>query len=294
MGVTSWITAGATIALVLTALVAAVFAGREYREQKRARRVDRVLALHAQFADGMIGQARARFPALMWRAGADAFGSEVCWKPTWQSIFTQNTGSTPALNDPRFLGRYPEGIPGASKSSPIADLRQVLWFLGRVRCALEKGELDEDLLISVLGWEIIWWKIFCDRLDENHAGGILLPLRKLAERLESKKDDKNDPKYMSERGYKRPADDFRQDSEYESRDEDLAKIVRTKWHGSPSPAPPSPRIPTVVSLVLVSAARSDWRGSAWRGRTPGVPGRYRAESAAFDRFGRDTIRLSRP
>jgi hypothetical protein len=247
MGVASWITAGATAALGALALVAALFAGREYKvargeykDQKDTadltRRVDLVLALHAEFADGTLGRARARFLALMWRAGADAFESEVCWKPTWQSIFTQNAGSVPCLYDARFLGRYPDDMPGASESSPLADLRQVLWFLGRVRGALVQGELDEDLLRSVMGWEIIWWKIVCDRLDENHGGGILVPLRKLAERLEREKDDKGDPKYMCERGYKRPVDDFRQDSEYESKDHKLSGHVSREWQGKQLPA----------------------------------------------------------
>ena len=69
----------------------------------------------------------------------------------------------------------------ASNHRPIHDLRKVLWCLGRVNVARrdEKDSLREQLVVALLGWEVIWWSLVCERLEKTQ-GAILQPLYHLA------------------------------------------------------------------------------------------------------------------
>jgi hypothetical protein len=75
---------------------------------------------------------------------------------------------------------YPASM-HARDHRPIHDLRKVLWCLGRVNVARrdEKDALREQLVVSLLGWEVIWWSLVCGRLERTQ-GAILQPLHHLA------------------------------------------------------------------------------------------------------------------
>lgn len=206
--VATWAVAGVTLLLVVVAALTARFAVMAFRQQaeevtdqkeliqqqgaqlevqrKRlqsdegARRVDRVLSLHAEFSTGDIAAARCRFSELMWRAGEAAFGLHTCWRPTWGSIYPPCPGGGEEMNRSRFLGMYPADM-HASSHRPIHDLRKVLWCLGRVNVARrdEKDALSEQLVVALLGWEVIWWSLLCGRLEKTQ-GAILQPLHHLA------------------------------------------------------------------------------------------------------------------
>ena len=116
----------------------------------------------------------------MWRAGETAFGLQTCWRPTWDSIYPPCPGCGEENNRSRFLGAYPADM-HASNHRPIHDLRKVLWCLGRVNVARrdEKDSLREQLVVALLGWEVIWWSLVCERLEKTQ-GAILQPLYHLA------------------------------------------------------------------------------------------------------------------
>jgi hypothetical protein len=204
MVVATWAVAGATLLLVVVAALTARFAVMAFRQQAEevsdqkklikhqgerleiqrkqlqsdedARQVDRVLSLHAEFSTGEIAAARCRFSELMWRAGETAFGLHTCWRPTWASIYPPCPGCGEEINRSRFLGMYPEDM-HAGHHRPIHDLRKVLWCLGRVNVARrdEKDSMREQLVVALLGWEVIWWSLVCERLERTQ-GAILQPL----------------------------------------------------------------------------------------------------------------------
>ena len=204
----TWAVAGVTLLLVVVAALTARFAVMAFRQQaeelsdqkelikhqserleiqrkqfqsdEAARQVDRVLSLHAEFSTGEIAAARCRFSELMWRAGETAFGLQTCWRPTWDSIYPPCPGCGEENNRSRFLGAYPADM-HASNHRPIHDLRKVLWCLGRVNVARrdEKDSLREQLVVALLGWEVIWWSLVCERLEKTQ-GAILQPLYHLA------------------------------------------------------------------------------------------------------------------
>ena len=206
--VATWAVAGVTLLLVVVAALTARFAVMAFRTQAEevshqkelikqqserleiqrqhlqsdedARQVDRVLSLHAEFSTGEIAAARCRFSELMWRAGETAFGLHTCWRPTWDSIYPPCPGCGEEINRSRFLGAYPPDM-HARDHRPIHDLRKVLWCLGRVNVARrdEKESLREQLVVALLGWEVIWWSLVCERLERTH-GAILQPLDNLA------------------------------------------------------------------------------------------------------------------
>ena len=208
LAVATWAVAGVTLLLVVVAALTARFAVMAFRQQaeeladqkkliehqserleiqrrqfqsdEAARQVDRVLSLHAEFSTGEIAAARCRFSELMWRAGETAFGLQTCWRPTWDSIYPPCPGCGEENNRSRFLGAYPEDM-HASNHRPIHDLRKVLWCLGRVNVARrdEKDSLREQLVVALLGWEVIWWSLVCERLEKTQ-GAILQPLYHLA------------------------------------------------------------------------------------------------------------------
>jgi hypothetical protein len=206
--VATWAVAGVTLLLVVVAALTARFAVMAFRTQAEevsdqkelirqqgerleiqrkhlqsdedARQVDRVLSLHAEFSTGEIAAARCRFSELMWRAGETAFGLHTCWRPTWDSIYPPCPGCGEEINRSRFLGAYPPDM-HAGHHRPIHDLRKVLWCLGRVNVARrdEKESLREQLVVALLGWEVIWWSLLCERLERTQ-GAILQPLDNLA------------------------------------------------------------------------------------------------------------------
>jgi hypothetical protein len=208
MVVATWAGAGATLLLVVVAALTARFAVKAFQQQaeevsdqkelikhqyerleiqrkqlrsdEAARQVDRVLSLHAEFSTGEIAAARCRFSELMWRAGETAFGLHTCWRPTWDSIYPPCPGCGEEINRSRYLGAYPADM-HASGHRPIHDLRKVLWCLGRVNVARrdEKDSMREQLVVALLGWEVIWWSLVCGRLERTQ-GAILQPLYHLA------------------------------------------------------------------------------------------------------------------
>ena len=153
---------------------------KHLQSDESARQVDRVLSLHAEFSTGEIAAARCRFSELMWRAGETAFGLHTCWRPTWDSIYPPCPGCGEEINRSRFLGAYPPDM-HARDHRPIHDLRKVLWCHGRVNVARrdEKESLRVQLVVALLGWEVIWWSLVCERLERTH-GAILQPLDNLA------------------------------------------------------------------------------------------------------------------
>ena len=211
---------------------AASSADNQIRSAERVRRVDRVLELHNQFAGGIVGASRMRFSNLMWKAGRCAFEKEAipdgswCWKPSWESIFPKDPArATGDFNKNRFLGRYPGDIPGSEYSNPVADLRQVLWCIGRINGARERKEVDDALLINLLGWEVVWWYELCERLcdDKGNGGGVTRPLEALAKWILGQGEGE-DLDYMKDRDY-RPSKDFPSWVDYVGREGKL----REKW-----------------------------------------------------------------
>jgi hypothetical protein len=199
---------------------------QQVRTDESSRQVDRVLSLHAEFSTGDIAAARARFSELMWRAGEAAFGPDKCWRPTWQDIYPPSPGSTDGTRSIRFLGTYPADM-GAGDHRPLHDLRKVLWCLGRINVARrdEENALDEGLVIGLLGWEVIWWKLVCERLS-GRRGAILQPLRELADWVVKQKDEHQDSKWdwLQDREYN-PSDDFLTDEDYQRCEASLRDIA---------------------------------------------------------------------
>lgn len=157
------------------------------------RQVDRVLALHAEVTTGEIAAARNRFSELMYRAGEEAFGPRKCWRPDWESLIPPNPVVGRDLAAPRFLGAYPDDMVSGQGQRPIHDLRLVLWSYDRVNEARKrKASLDEDLLVSLMGHTVVWWRLLCGRLDMKSAAH-LEALADLASWMEEK-GWRNDPR----------------------------------------------------------------------------------------------------
>jgi len=153
----------------------------------------------------------------MWRAGEAAFGPNTCWRPTWESIFPPCPGGGEAVNTSRFLGAYPIDM-DATNHRPIHDLRKVLWCLGRVNVARrdEKDALNEQLIVALLGWEIIWWSLVCERLKRNQ-GAILQPLYNLADWVQQWN-------WLEDREFD-PHDAFRAREEYQDKESFLQQLA---------------------------------------------------------------------
>jgi hypothetical protein len=245
LAVATWAIAAVTLLLVIVAAFTAWFAVKAFRQQSEevsdqkklieqqgkrlelqwkqiqgdegARKVDRALNLHAEFSTGDIAAARSRFSELMWRAGEAAFGRDVCWRPTWESIYPPSPGCGEAVNRSRFLGAYPIGM-NASDHRPLHDLRKVLWCLGRVNVARrdEKDALQEQLVVALLGWEVIWWSLVCARMDPNR-GAILHPLYHLADWVGNRN-------WMEDRKFD-PHDDFRASESYPEKEAFLQDLA---------------------------------------------------------------------
>lgn len=243
--VATWAEAGASMLLVVVAALTARFAVMAFRKQaeevsdqkelikhqserldiqrrhlrsdESARQVDRVLTLHAEFSTGEIAAARCRFSELMWRAGETAFGLQTCWRPTWPSIYPPCPGGGEEINESRFLGAYPADM-HARDHRPIHDLRKVLWCLGRVNVARrdEKDSLREQLIVALLGWEVIWWSLVCGRLERTQ-GAILQPLYHLANWV-------HEWNWMEDREFD-PHRAFRAPEDYQDREAFLRDLV---------------------------------------------------------------------
>jgi len=241
----TWSIAGVTLLLVIFAACTAWFGLKAFRKQaeqvsaqntaieqqteqlelqrkqflgnEAARKVDRVLSLHAEFSTGDIAASRNRFSELMWRAGEAAFGPNTCWRPTWESIFPPCPGGGEAVNTSRFLGAYPIDM-DATNHRPIHDLRKVLLCLGRVNVARrdEKDALNEQLIVALLGWEIIWWSLVCERLKRNQ-GAILQPLYNLADWVQQWN-------WLEDREFD-PHDAFRAREEYQDKESFLQQLA---------------------------------------------------------------------
>jgi hypothetical protein len=282
------IQAWATVLLVIVAIAAAIYTRNQIKSAERVRRVDRVLELHHQFASDIVGASRMRFSNLMWKAGRCAFENEAdpdgswCWQPSWESIFPKDPARTTGdLNKNRFLGKYPEDIPGSKYSNPVADLRQVLWCIGRINGARERKEIDDALLINLLGWEVVWWYLLCERLfnDRKNGGGVTRPLEALAKWILALKElkESEDLNYMKDRGYP-PNQDFPSVPDFERGESKL----RDNWKEDGTTRLPVDgpllRLPGLCRLrelagmafrgVTGSCRRS---GGCWRGRPGGPP-----------------------
>jgi len=153
----------------------------------------------------------------MWRAGEAAFGQGTCWRPTWESIYPPCPGGGEPLNSSRFLGTYPIDM-NAANHRPIHDLRKVLWCLGRVNVARrdEKDALNEQLIVALLGWEVVWWSLVCGRLRRNQ-GAILQPLYHLADWVQQWN-------WMEDREFD-PRDAFRAKEGYQERESFLQQLA---------------------------------------------------------------------
>ena len=247
--VATWAVAGATLLLVVVAALTARFAVMAFRTQaeevsdqkklikqqseqleiqrkhlqsdESARQVDRVLSLHAEFSTGEIAAARCRFSELLWRAGETAFGLQTCWRPTWDSIYPPCPGGGEEINRSRFLGAYPADM-HARNHRPIHDLRKVLWCLGRVNVARrdEQDSLREQLVVALLGWEVIWWSLVCGRVEKTQ-GAILQPLYHLASWVQ-------EWNWIEDREFD-PHGAFREAKAYEDKEAFLQELV---WRGS--------------------------------------------------------------
>jgi hypothetical protein len=93
MGFSLWI--GAVAAIAASAAAGAAIWGLRYAKDLidvgvRDRQVDRVLALHREFTTGEIAAARDRLNQLVYRAGEEAFGPRMAWRPDWESLIPPN------------------------------------------------------------------------------------------------------------------------------------------------------------------------------------------------------------
>jgi hypothetical protein len=170
----------------------------------RDRQVDRSVSYHADLTTGEVGAARNRFSRLMFRVGERAFGPESCWRPTWDSLLPAEVGVNKDVHRSRFLGHYPSDMNGCEGQSPLHDLRLVLWCFERIdESRRHKSLIDEQLLVSLIGYHVAWWDLLCRRL-EPVSGAHLYSLRQLATWMEEqnwRSDVRND--------YRRqPEDDF--------------------------------------------------------------------------------------
>ena len=155
--------------------------------------VDRVLDLHKELTTGEMAEARNRFNELLYRAGEEAFGPRMCWRPDWESLIPPNPAVEENVALGRFLGAYPEDMVSGLGHRPIHDLRMILWCFDRINEARKReASLDEDLLVSLLGHPVVWWSILCSRL-ETKSGAHVKSLMELAEWMEDK-GWRNDPR----------------------------------------------------------------------------------------------------
>ena len=196
MSFSLWI--GAVAAIATSAAAGAAIWGLRYARGLidvgvRDRQVDRVLALHKEFTTGEIAAARDRFNQLMYRAGEEAFGPRMAWRPDWESLIPPNPAVAQDLAARRFLGAYPLDMVGDDNHRPIHDLRSVLWCFDRINEARKReASLDEDLLVSLLGHSVVYWSVLCGRL-ESKGGANLRALVELASWMEAK-GWRNDPR----------------------------------------------------------------------------------------------------
>ena len=176
----------ASVATVGTAAAAAwgvLYAKRQVDTAAHDRQVDRVLGFHRDLTSEEVGSARNRFSELMFRVGEEAFGPGCAWRPSWASLLPIN----PNVDCPeRNLAAYPADIggSGAGKYLPLNDLRAVLWCFERIEEARQRdASLDDELLVSLIGYHAVWWNLLCHRL-ESSGGGHIRPLISLAEWME--------------------------------------------------------------------------------------------------------------
>ena len=172
-----------SLATIITAVAACSAAAAALRGLRYAKsqidtavndhQVDRVLALYRDFTSGEVGAARDRFSDLMFRAGEKAFGPRKCWRPELESLIPAYPTVGNDLSPSRFLGAYPQDMAGAEGSRPINDLRQVLWCFDRINEA-RKGQspLDDQLLVSLMGHQVVWWNLLCGRLVAREASHV--------------------------------------------------------------------------------------------------------------------------
>ena len=180
------ITAVAACGAAGAALWGLQYARRQIGTAVKARQVDRVLALHKDFTSGEVGAARDRFSDLMYRAGERAFGARKCWRPDLESLIPPHSAVENDLSSSRFLGAYPLDTAGEAGNRPIQDLRQVLWCFDRMNEARKRPSLlDEQLLISLMGHQVIWWNLLCGRLATREASHVY-SLVQLASWMEEK------------------------------------------------------------------------------------------------------------
>ena len=173
------------------------------------RRVDRVLALHSDLTTGEVGAARCRFIELMYKVGEEAFGCNQCWQPTWQSLLPPNLSIRDGTGSPRLLGIYPSDIVGSEGRRPLDDLRLILWCFERIDESCKTGtSLDEQLVVSLIGYHAAWWNLLCKRLEPT-AGGYIHSLVRLAEWMEDRH-WRDDPRYAHRKAIE---DDFREASD---------------------------------------------------------------------------------
>jgi hypothetical protein len=189
MSISVWISTVAAIA-TCAAAGAAVWGLRYARGLidvgVKDRQVDRALALHKEVTTGEIAAARNRFNELMYRAGEEAFGPRMCWRPTWESLIPPNPAVAQDLGSRRFLGAYPKDMVSGEGHRPIHDLRLVLWSYDRINEARKREtSLDEDLLVSLLGHQVVFWSLQCGRLDTK-SGAHVRALIELASWMEDK------------------------------------------------------------------------------------------------------------
>ena len=189
MNASLWVSAIAAIAASIAA-GAAVYGLRYARGLIETgvsdHQVDRVLDLHKELTTGEVAEARNRFDELFYRAGEEAFGPRMCWRPDWESLIPPNPAVEEEAALRRFLGAYPADMTSGLGHRPIHDLRKILWCFDRINEARKReASLDEGLLVSLLGHPVVWWSILCSRL-ETKRGAHVQALMDLAEWMEDK------------------------------------------------------------------------------------------------------------
>jgi hypothetical protein len=206
MSATFLATVVATAAALGTAAAAAWglrYAKRQVDTAAHDRRVDRVLGFHRDLTSDEVGAARNRFSELMYRVGEQAFGPGYAWRPSWASLLPIE----PNVHRPgRKLATYPSDMAGAGDGRylPLNDLRAVLWCFERIEEARhQEASLDDQLLISLIGYHAVWWNLLCQRLEAS-GGGHLNSLISLAAWMEEK-GWRNDPRNSNRH---HPEDDF--------------------------------------------------------------------------------------
>jgi len=158
-------TAMATAVQAFGVVLALFIASETLTADRRDRKTDRALALHAELVSGPLNDRRVRLVDHLREHGKE---------PEVASVTREELTPGPSAGQ---LAKYGAGITASLNTSPLHDVNALLRFFERANAARAAGIVEHSLFHELIAGHALWWQT---ALIEGEQLPIRIALSKLA------------------------------------------------------------------------------------------------------------------